>query len=63
MKVLVILLLLGDPIVVPFTKGLTCSQQGDAYVEKIATYSDQTDTLDQGWYTSKGNLVYGYYCD
>ena len=63
MKQLVILILLSNPIVLPFEEGLTCSQQGDAYIEKIATYSDQTDTRDQGWYTSKGNLVYGYYCD
>ena len=63
MKQLVILILLSNPIVLPFEEGLTCSQQGDAYIEKIATYIDQTETRDQGWYTPEGKLVYGYYCD
>ena len=63
MKQLVILILLSNPVVLPFEEGLTCSQQGDAYIEKIATYSDHTDTRDQGWYTPEGKLVYGYYCD
>ena len=63
MKQLVILILLSNPVVLPFEEGLTCSQQGDAYIEMIATYSDQTETRDQGWYTPEGKLVYGYYCD
>jgi hypothetical protein len=63
MKQLVILILLSNPVVLPFEEGLTCSQQGDAYIEKIATYVDQTETRDQGWYTAKGKLVYGYYCE
>ena len=63
MKQLVILILLSNPVVLPFEEGLTCSQQGDAYIEKIATYSDQTETRDQGWYTPEGKLVYGYYSD
>ena len=57
MKQLVILILQSNPIVLPFEEGLTCSQQGDAYIEKIATYSNQTEIRDQGWYTPQGDLV------
>ena len=63
MKQLVILILLSNPVVLPLEEGLTCSQQGDAYIEKIATYVDQTETRDQGWYTAEGKLDYGYYCE
>tara|TARA_R110002096_G_scaffold56135_1_gene143640 strand:+ start:290 stop:481 length:192 start_codon:yes stop_codon:yes gene_type:complete len=63
MKFLVILILAAEPIILPFNNSLTCSQQGQAYIETIAKYYDQTDTLNQGWYTEKGKLVYGFYCE
>jgi len=63
MKFLIILILSANPIVLPFNNSLTCFEQGQAYVEKIATYYEQTDTINQGWYTTKGKLVYGFYCD
>ena len=47
----------------PKSDALTCFEQGQAYIETIAKYYDKTDTLNQGWYTEKGKLVYGFYCD
>ena len=63
MKFLVILILAAEPIILPFNNTLTCFEQGQAYIETIATYYEQTDILNQGWYTQKGKLVYGFYCD
>ena len=63
MKFLVILILAAEPIILPFNNSLTCSQQGQAYIEKISTYYYKSLTKDQGWYTTKGKLVYGFYCD
>ena len=63
MKVLVILILLTEPMVLPFTPGLNCSEQGEAWIEANATYIDQSETTDQGWYMPEGHLVYAYYCD
>ena len=31
-------------------------------VEKIATYQNQTNDIDQGYYTKDGRLVVGHYC-
>ena len=63
MKFLVILILAADPIILPFNNALTCFEQGQAYIEKTFNYYYQTDTKDQGWYTTNGKLVYGFYCD
>ena len=63
MKFLVILILAAEPIILPLNNALTCSEQGQAYIETIATYYEQTDTINQGWYTVNGKLVYGFYCD
>ena len=62
MKFLVILILAAEPIILPFNNALTCFEQGQAYIETIATYYEQTDTINQGWYTANGKLVYGFYC-
>ena len=63
MKYLVILILSANPIILPFNNSLTCFEQGQAYIEKISTYYYKSLTKDQGWYTEKGKLVYGFYCD
>ena len=63
MKYLIILILSAEPIILPFNNSLSWSEQGQAYIETIATYYEQTDTINQGWYTKKGKLVYGFYCD
>ena len=31
-------------------------------VEKIAKYQNQTNDINQGYYTKKGRLVIGHYC-
>ena len=31
-------------------------------IEKIATYQNQTNDINQGYYTKKGRLVVGHYC-
>ena len=36
MKFLVILILAAEPIILPFNNALTCFEQGQAYIEKIA---------------------------
>ena len=63
MKYLVILILSANPIILPFNNSLSCFEQGQAYIEKISTYYYKSFTKDQGWYTEKGKLVYGFYCD
>jgi len=63
MKFLVILILSANPIILPFNNSLSCFEQGQAYIEKISTYYYKSLTKDQGWYTEKGKLVYGFYCD
>ena len=63
MKYLVVLILSANPVILPFNTSLTCFEQGQSYIETIAKYYDKTDTLNQGWYTEKGKLVYGFYCD
>jgi hypothetical protein len=61
MKYIIILLLASDSIYVPFNENLTCAEQGQAIIETIATYHESG--LEQGWYTKKGKLVYGFYCE
>ena len=41
MKFLVILILAAEPIILPFNNALTCFEQGQAYIETIATYYEQ----------------------
>ena len=60
MKYIVILLLAKDPIYVPFDTTLSCYEQGKEVIETIATY--QGPGTRQGWYTKKGDLVFGFYC-
>jgi len=31
-------------------------------VKKISKYQNQTNNIDQGYYTKDGRLVVGYYC-
>ena len=65
MKYVIILILLTEPVVLPFTPGLSCSDQGEAWIEANATYYEDQESrpTDQGWYTPEGKLVYAYYCD
>ena len=58
--------LIGDEIIgstIVFTKD-TCFEAGDKIVKEIANYYDERNNNPklQGWYTSKGELVAGFYC-
>ena len=41
-------------------KPFDCHDQGYKILEKLATY--QGPGPEQGWYTDRGDLVYGFYC-
>jgi hypothetical protein len=61
MKYVIILLLLNKPIYVPFDTTLSCGEQGEEIIEAIATYHGPG--TNQGWYTDRGSLIYGFYCE
>ena len=61
MKFIVLLLLAGEPIYLPFDSTLSCGDQGEEIIETIATYHGPGP--EQGWYTKKGALVFGFYCE
>ena len=61
MKYIIILLLAKDPLYVPFDTTLDCYEQGREVIESIATY--QGPGINQGWYTKKDNLIFGFYCE
>ena len=60
MKYVIILLLASDPIHIPFDTTIGCYEQGKEVIESIATYHGPG--VNQGWYTKKSNLIYGFYC-
>ena len=61
MKLIVLLLLAQDPLYFPFDTTLSCGEQGEEIIETIATYHGPGP--EQGWYTKKGDLVFGFYCE
>ena len=61
MKFIVLLLLAGEPIYLPFDSTLSCGEQGEEIIETVATYHGPGPK--QGWYTKKGNLIFGFYCE
>ena len=60
MKFIIILLVAQNPLYFPFDTTLDCYEQGEEVIETIATYYGPGP--NQGWYTKKGKLVYGFYC-
>ena len=63
MKTLVIILLGVKLNYVSFPmKFESCFDSFMYTVEKIATYQNQTNDIDQGYYTKDRRLVVGYYC-
>ena len=60
MKYIIILLLATNPLYFPFDTTLDCYEQGKEVIETIATYRGPGP--EQGWYTKKGDLVFGFYC-
>ena len=61
MKYVIILLLASNPIYVPFDTTVSCGEQGEEIIEAIATYHGPG--TNQGWYTKKGDLIFGFYCE
>ena len=61
MKSLIIILSLGF-IEIPFENKLSCMQQGSMWLD-IHTTHQAPRPADQGLYTNKGQLVYGFYCN
>ncbi len=63
MKTLVIILLGVKLNYVSFPmKFESCFDSFMYTVEKIAKYQNQTNDINQGYYTKKGRLVVGHYC-
>ena len=63
MKTLVIILLGVKLNYVSFPmKFESCVDSFMYTVEKIAKYQNQTNDINQGYYTKKGRLVIGHYC-
>ena len=63
MKTLVIILLGVKLNYVSFPmKFESCFDSFMYTVERMATYQNQTNDIDQGYYTKKGRLVIGHYC-
>ena len=63
MKYVIILVLLADPIYLPFDNTLTCHEQGEEIMEVLAVYKKGTDTHTQGLYTKKNKLIYAFFCE
>ena len=61
MKLIILLLLVGEPLYFPFDTTLGCYEQGQEIIEAIATYHGPG--TNQGWYTKEGDLIYGFYCE
>ena len=61
MKSLIIILSIGF-IEMPFENKLTCVEQGSMWLE-IHTTHQAPPPADQGLYTKKGQLVYGFFCN
>jgi len=63
MKTLVIILLGVNLNYVNYPmKYEDCFDSAMYVIEKIATYQNQTNDIDQGYYTKDRRLVVGYYC-
>ena len=60
MKSLIIILSLGF-IEIPYENKLSCMQQGSMWLD-IHTTHQAPRPADQGLYTKKGQLVYGFFC-
>ena len=61
MKDVIILLLASNSIYIPFDTTVSCGEQGQEIIEAIATYHGPG--TNQGWYTKKGDLIFGFYCE
>ena len=63
MKILVVILLSVKLNYVHYPmKYEDCFDSFMFIVKKISKYQNQTNNIDQGYYTKDGRLVVGYYC-
>ena len=63
MKILVVILLGAKLNYVNYPmKYEDCFESAMYVIEKIATYQNQTNNIDQGYYTKDRRLVVGHYC-
>ena len=63
MKILVVILLGVNLNYVNYPmKYEDCFDSAMYVIEKIATYQNQTNDIDQGYYTKDRRLVVGHYC-
>ena len=63
MKILVVILLGVNLNYINYPmKYEDCFDSAMYVIEKIATYQNQTNDIDQGYYTKDRRLVVGYYC-
>jgi hypothetical protein len=63
MKILVVILLGVNLNYVNYPmKYEDCFDSAMYVIEKIATYQNQTNNIDQGYYTKDRRLVVGHYC-
>ena len=60
MKFIILLVLASEPMYFPFDDTIDCYDQGMEVMESVATHRGPGN--NQGWYTNKGTLVYGFYC-
>ena len=63
MKFVILLSLIGGPLYFPFDNKLKCYEQGYELMTSIAKHHLETLEVQQGWYTNRGDLVYGFYCE
>jgi hypothetical protein len=61
MKYIILLLLIEGNLYFPFDSTQSCYEQGHKLMTSIAKY--QGPGPEQGWYTDRGDLVYGFYCE
>ena len=61
MKYVILLLIMDGSLYFSFNNKLSCYEQGHKLMTSLATY--QGPGPKQGWYTNRGDLVYGYYCE
>ena len=61
MKYVILLLVLEGSLYFPFDDRLTCFEQGHELMTSMAKYHEPGP--EQGWYTNRGDLVYGFYCE
>ena len=63
MKILVVILLGVNLNYINYPmKYEDCFDSAMYVIEKIATYQNQTNDIDQGYYTKDRRLVVGHYC-